>query len=99
MRFEALPPETGESVRPWPRCSWYGLPTRREELSVCIVVGILNSRRAAMGLAPVGISTGEPTRESGREMGDSGKSSLNFDIVRTGVPFVDRKVLLVCDGG
>lgn len=63
-----------------------------------IVVGMLNPRRVAMAFAPVGISTGELTRESGGEMGDSGRSSRNFDIVRTGFADGDRKVL-VCDGG
>jgi hypothetical protein len=65
---------------------------------VWIVVGMLNPRRVAMAFAPVGISTGELTRESGGEMGDSGRSSRNFDSVRTGFADVDRKVL-VCDSG
>lgn len=99
MRLGALPPETGESVRPRPRCSWYGLLKRREEPSVWIVVGMLNPCRAAIAFEPVSRSTGELTRESGGEMGDSGRSSLNFDNVRTGVADVDRKVLLVCEGG
>jgi hypothetical protein len=65
-----------------------GLPVESERAPVELAdpirrsAGIWLLRRAAM--APLDGTSGECTRESGGDMGNSGRSSLNFDMVRRG---------------
>ena len=84
---DGTPGLTGESVRP--PVAGLSAPTRRSD-------GGWLRRLVAMALAAVDVISGDWTRESGGDNGNSGKSSLNFDIVRRGT-LEGRRIWIGCE--
>jgi hypothetical protein len=87
MFATGTPGLTGESDRP--PAGEFRDSTRRSD-------GIRLLRRVAIAL--VECASGEFIRESGGEMGNSGRSSLNFDMVRRGT-LDGLRIWIGCVGG